>query len=83
MKLAWKAVEGAEGYKVELVTAQGEKQELDATDPHLELPLAAGSYRWSVRALTRDFRSEASPERLFEVKERSLPLEVRGSSKWK
>jgi len=83
VKLAWKAVEGAEGYKVELVTAQGEKQELDATDPHLELPLAAGSYRWSVRALTRDFRSEASPERLFEVKERSLPLEVRGSSKWK
>jgi hypothetical protein len=81
--LSWKAVEGAERYEVELVPAQGERRVLSANTPQLQVPLAAGSYRWSVRALIQDLRSEASPERGFEVQERLLPLEVRGSSNWK
>jgi hypothetical protein len=81
--LSWKAVEGAERYEVELVPAQGERRVLSASTTQLQLPLAAGSYRWSVRALIQDLRSEASPERGFEVQERLLPLEVRGSSNWK
>ena len=83
--LAWKAVEGAEGYEVELVPARGEKRVLPTTTAQLKVALPAGAYRWSVRALAREVRSEASPEHGFEVAEapaKSIKLEVQ-PSKWK
>lgn len=83
--LAWKAVEGAEGYEVEVVPARGEKRVLSATTPQLKVALPAGAYRWSVRALAREVRSESSPEQGFEVAEapaKSIKLEVQ-PSKWK
>ncbi len=85
VRISWQAVQGAESYEVELVPAQGERRVMPASRNELQVPLAAGSYRWSVRALTRDSRSEASAERGFEVAEppaRRLPVKVQ-SSKWK
>jgi hypothetical protein len=83
--LAWRAVEGAEGYEVELVPALGERRVLSASAPHVRVELPAGAYRWSVRALARDARSELSPEQGFEVAEapaKKINLEVQ-PSKWK
>jgi hypothetical protein len=83
--LAWKAVEGATGYEVELVPVRGEKRVLTANAAQLKVALPAGAYRWSVRALAREARSEASPEHGFEVAEapaKSIKLEVQ-PSKWK
>ncbi|EPX62881.1 hypothetical protein D187_006291 [Cystobacter fuscus DSM 2262] len=83
--ISWQAVQGAESYEVELVPAQGERRVMPASQPRLQVPLAAGTYRWSVRALTRDSRSEASTERGFEVAEvpaKRLRVKVQ-SSKWK
>jgi len=83
--LAWKAVEGATGYEVELVPVRGEKRVLTANTAQLKLPLSAGAYRWSVRALAGEVRSEASPEHDFEVAAapaKSIKLEVQ-PSKWK
>jgi LysM repeat protein len=89
--LSWQAVEGAEKYEVVLVSAKGEKQVLSASHPQLKVTLpAAGAYRWSVQALTRDTRSEPSPEQGFEVAEvaekapanKSIKLQVQ-PSKWK
>jgi hypothetical protein len=86
--LSWQAVEGAEKYEVELVPAQGEKQVLTALHTQLKVTLpVAGSYRWSVRALTRDTRSEPSPEQGFEVAEEApatkpINLQVQ-PTKWK
>jgi hypothetical protein len=85
VRISWKAVQGAESYEVELVPAQGERRVMPASRTQLEVPLAAGAYRWSVRALTRDSRSEASAEQGFEVAEppaKRLPVKVK-SSKWK
>jgi hypothetical protein len=66
--LSWQAVEGAEKYEVELVPDQGEKRVWTASNNQLKVTLpAAGTYRWSVRALKGDTRSEPSPERGFEV----------------
>jgi hypothetical protein len=83
--LAWKAVEGATGYEVELVPVQGEKRVLTASTAQLKLPLSAGAYRWSVRALAGEVRSAASPEHGFEVAAapaKSIKLEVQ-QPKWK
>ncbi|MCY1080786.1 LysM peptidoglycan-binding domain-containing protein [Archangium lansingense] len=67
--LSWKPVEGAEGYEVELVSVRGEKRQLPANTHQLKVPLSAGAWRWSVRAVTREARSEASAEQSFEVAE--------------
>ena len=83
--LTWKAVEGAEGYEVELVPSRGEKRTLQASANQLRVPLAAGVYRWSVRAVAREARSEASAEQGFEVAEvpaKPINLQVQ-PSKWK
>ncbi|HYO59930.1 MAG TPA: LysM peptidoglycan-binding domain-containing protein, partial [Archangium sp.] len=83
--LAWKAVEGAEGYEVELKPVRGAKRTLTASATQLKVPLTAGTYRWSVRAVTRDARSEASAELGFEVAEapaNPIDLQVQ-PSKWK
>ena len=83
--LAWKPVEGAEGYEVELIPARGEKRTLQANANQLRVPLSAGAYRWSVRAVTREARSEASAEQGFEVAEapaKPINLQVQ-PSKWK
>ena len=83
--LTWKPVEGAEGYEVELTPARGEKRTLTANTHQLKVPLAAGAYRWSVRAVAREARSEASAEQAFEVAEapaRPINLQVKPSN-WK
>jgi len=71
--ISWRPVKGAEKYEVELWPARGEatgaRRVLNATTPEVKVPLAAGAYRWVVRALARDMRSEASAERDFEVQE--------------
>jgi hypothetical protein len=67
-------VAGAEKYEVELVPAKGDKQVLTASTTELKVTLpAAGAWRWSVRAVTRDTRSEPSPELGFEVAEEAPP----------
>jgi LysM repeat protein len=83
--LAWKPVEGAEGYEVELVPVHGEKRTLQASANQVRVSLAAGAYRWSVRAVSREARSEASAEQGFEVAEapaKPINLQVQ-PSKWK
>lgn len=83
--LAWQAVEGAEGYEVELVPARGDKRVLPATTAQLKVTLPAGAYRWSVRALARDQRSESSAAHAFEVAEaepKSINLQVKPTN-WK
>ncbi len=83
--MTWQAVEGAEGYEVELVPTRGERRVLSASGPQLKVALPAGTYRWSVRALARDVRSESSPELGFEVEEaaaRSINLQVQ-PQQWK
>jgi hypothetical protein len=83
--LAWQAVEGAEGYEVELVPARGEKRVLTAPAAQLRVSLPPGAYRWSVRALARDQHSESSAAQVFEVAEaepKSINLQVQ-PSKWK
>jgi LysM repeat protein len=83
--LAWRAVEGAEGYEVELMPVRGEKRVLTASGPQVRVALPVGAYRWSVRALTREARSAASPEQGFEVAEapaKGINIEVQ-STKWK
>jgi LysM repeat protein len=83
--LAWQAVEGAEGYEVELVHARGEKRVLTASAPQVRASLPPGSYRWSVRAVARDTRSEASAEQGFELLDapaKPINLQVQ-PPKWK
>lgn len=83
--LVWKPVEGAEGYEVELMPARGDKRTLTASETRLKVQLAAGTYRWIVRAVTREARSEASAEQAFEVAEapaRSINLQVKPTD-WK
>lgn len=85
--LSWKAVEGAEKYEVELVPAKGDRQVLTASGNQLKVTLPMpGAWRWSVRALTRDSRSEPSPELGFEVAEeaptKSINIQVH-PTKWK
>jgi LysM repeat protein len=83
--LAWRPVEGAEGYEVELMPVRGEKRVLTASVAQVRVSLPAGAYRWSVRALSREARSAASPEQGFEVAEtpaKGINIEVQ-STKWK
>jgi len=86
--ISWRPVKGAERYEVELWPTGGEpgpRRVLPATGPELQVPLAAGAYRWVVRALARDTRSEASAEQDFEVREapaKGIKLKVKPSP-WK
>ncbi|XXF76397.1 LysM peptidoglycan-binding domain-containing protein [Myxococcaceae bacterium GXIMD 01537] len=81
--LAWEAVAGAQAYEVEVRPPAGEPLRLSVIAAQAQLAaLSPGRYRWTVRALKQDARSEASVERLFELVDGSLKLEVKGS-KWK
>ncbi|ATB27736.1 peptidoglycan-binding protein LysM [Melittangium boletus] len=86
--ISWRPVKGAERYEVELWSTGGEpgqRRVLPATSPQLQVPLTAGAYRWVVRALARDTRSEASAEQDFEVQEapaKRIKLKVKPSP-WK
>jgi hypothetical protein len=85
IQISWREVEGAESYEVELWPANGERRVVPVPLNSLQLPLAAGTYRWSVRALTRDTRSDASAPRDFEVREapaKPIRLKVQ-PQKWK
>lgn len=81
--LAWGAVNGAQQYEVEVLPAKGEPLRLNVNTAQAKLPaLPPGSYRWTVRAVGQDARSEASTARHFELVDGSLKLEVKGSQ-WK
>jgi hypothetical protein len=86
VKLAWAAVPGAERYEVEVVNeaegtpAMAQPVILSATETKLPA-LPAGRYRWTVRALGPEGRSEASPTRRFELVVDRLKLEVQ-TGKW-
>ena len=84
--ISWQGVEGAEGYEVELVPADGgDKRVLPASAPQLKVPLAAGSYHWSVRALSHEERSDPSAVQGFEVAEapaKALKIKVQPTP-WK
>ena len=84
--ISWQGVEGAEGYEVELIPAAGgDKRVIASSEPQLKVALAAGSYHWSVRALSRQERSDASTTQGFEVAEApARPLKVKvNSTTWK
>jgi len=82
--LTWSAVEGATGYEVEVLPAnKGEPVRMNVNTAQAKLPaLPPGSYRWTVRAVGKDAKSEASTARHFELVDGSLKLEVKGSQ-WK
>jgi hypothetical protein len=81
--LTWNAVTGAKGYEVEVLPAEGEPLRRTLNTTQWQLPLLkAGRYRWTVRALTESQKSNASAERLFELTEDRVTLEV-GKSSWK
>jgi predicted phage tail protein len=81
--LTWGAVTGARAYEVEVVPATGEPRVHRVTEALVRLEaLKPGRYRWSVRAVGAEGRSEPSAARGFEVVEGSLQLKVKGSS-WK
>ncbi|MDC0709523.1 LysM peptidoglycan-binding domain-containing protein [Stigmatella sp. ncwal1] len=84
--LSWTAVQGATGYGVEVLSAQGEpvhQKTVAAPQQLLELPpLPAGRYRWTVRALGEGQKPATSSERLFELVEDAVKLRV-GSPAWK
>jgi LysM repeat protein len=83
VKLTWSAVSGAKGYEVEVQPAEGEllRQTLTATQWELP-PLPAGRYRWRVKAVGDRQKSNASPDRLFELIEDRVTLKV-GEPTWK
>ncbi|ADO73957.1 LysM peptidoglycan-binding domain-containing protein [Stigmatella aurantiaca] len=84
--LSWTAVQGATGYGVEVLSPEGalvHQSTVAATQQLLELPpLPAGRYRWTVRALSEGQKPAASSERLFELVEDAVKLQV-GSPAWK
>lgn len=81
--LAWGAVSGAQQYEVEVLPAKGEPLRLNVNTAQAKLPaLPPGNYRWTVRAVGQDAKSEASTARHFELVDGSLKLEVKGSQ-WK
>lgn len=81
--LAWEKVAGAQGYEVEVLPATGAPIRKNVNTAQLKLqPLPPGRYRWTVRAVAADAKSEASEVRQFELIDESLNLEVKGS-KWK
>jgi LysM repeat protein len=83
VKLSWTAVAGAKQYEVEVLSAQGEPLRHKLTGTQWQLPLLpAGTYRWVVRAMSESQRSDASAERLFELVEDRVKLQV-GDTDWK
>lgn len=81
--LKWSTVAGAKGYEVEVLPPQGEPLRNTLTATQWELPLLpAGSYRWTVRAVGESHKSNASAERLFELIEDKVKIEV-GKTDWK
>lgn len=86
VKLSWRRSEGAKGYLVEVV-AEAEGSEplvVKAQGASVELPrLAAGAYRWTVRAVGADETAgEPSPPRRFRLEAETMRLDVRGTG-WK
>ncbi len=82
--LEWSAVTGARKYEVEVLPAKGEPLRLSVSTAQAKLPaLPAGPYRWRVRAVGQDVKSEASTMRHFELVDGSLKLEVKGTQQWK
>lgn len=81
--LTWRAVAGAKQYEVEVLPAQGEPLRQIVPATQWQLPaLPAGRYRWTVRALGENQKSDASAERLFELVEDRVKLQV-GEPSWK
>ncbi|KFE59790.1 LysM peptidoglycan-binding domain-containing protein [Hyalangium minutum] len=81
--LAWNAVAGAKSYEVEVFPANGEPVRSTVPTAQWKLPpLPAGRYRWTVRALSDIQKSSASTERLFEIVEDKVALQV-GKTDWK
>jgi hypothetical protein len=81
--LTWNAVAGAKGYEVEVLPPEGAPLRSTVTTAQWKLPmLPAGRYRWTVRALSDSQKSSASTERLFEITEDKVALEV-GKTSWK
>lgn len=82
--LSWKAVEGARAYEVEVQpTGSGSPVRMVVNTVRAQLPrLPAGRYRWTVRAVGQDAKSETSAARYFELVDESLKLEVKDSD-WK
>lgn len=79
VKLGWAGVPGAERYEVEVVRdMEGTPvfaQAVSAVEVKLPV-LAAGRYRWTVRAVGPAGRSEPGPARRFELVSERLKLEV-------
>jgi hypothetical protein len=83
VKLSWNAVAGAKQYEVEVLPAQGEPLRNTVATTQWQLPpLPAGRYRWVVRAVSESQKSDASAERLFELVEDRVMLQV-GEPDWK
>lgn len=81
--LTWNAVAGARSYEVEVLRADGQPLRSTVTTAQWKLPpLPAGRYRWTVRALSDTQKSSASSERLFEITEDKVALQV-GKTDWK
>jgi LysM repeat protein len=81
--LSWNPVAGAKSYEVEVLPSQGEPLRRTLTATQLQLPLLpAGRYRWTVRAVGESHKSNASVERLFELTEDKVKIEV-GKTDWK
>jgi LysM repeat protein len=81
--LTWNPVPGAKGYEVEVLNPEDQPLRNTVTTAQWKLPmLPAGRYRWTVRALSDSQKSNASTERLFEITEDKVALEV-GKSDWK
>jgi LysM repeat protein len=81
--LTWNSVAGAKSYEVEVLPPQGEPLRRTLTATQLQLPpLPAGRYRWTVRAVGESHKSNASAERLFELAEDKVKIEV-GKTDWK
>lgn len=80
--LSWQPVEGAEQYELELVPAKGEPRTLTVSATQTRVALREGRYTWKVRALAQGARSEPSAERSFELQEKEIRLDVKGTG-WK
>lgn len=81
--LTWAAVTGAKEYEVEVQSAEGSPLRKTVSATQWQLPLLpAGRYRWTVRALTANQKSNASAERNFELTEDRVTLKV-DEPKWK
>ncbi|MBN1205498.1 MAG: LysM peptidoglycan-binding domain-containing protein [Myxococcaceae bacterium] len=81
--LTWSAVSGARQYEVEVLPSEGAPLRHTLTTTQWQLPpLPAGRYRWSVKAVGERQKSNASAERLFELLEDRVMLQV-GEPTWK